>query len=367
VTPSGIEHHLGSVGGGEENQVLSANSLWVELSEPPLSAFLELISRQFSGVVNQVDFHHDPEGARRTINQWVETQTKNRIRELIPPGGLSAETSLALVNAIYFKGLWLMPFEKAETEEEDFRLASGQRVKVPLMRQVEVVRYQDADGFQAIDLAYEGGELSMLVLLPKRTKGLRSLEKRLSARMLHACVSRMRRQTVRLFLPRFRFTWGTANLRTQLTNLGMPLAFVSREADFSGINGKEPPSAESLFLSAVFHQAFLEVTERGTEAAAATAGGMVLGAAPGPKLPRRIPIFRADRPFLFAIRDRKSDSVLFLGRLSDPTPGGVTRQKWLQRLITRWVAARVGRWPPRPFGLPALSGGRRQPRGRYPQ
>ena len=315
--PSEIVHQLCLAGSGE-NQVLMANSLWAELSEPLLPTFLDLISRQFSGGVNHVDFRHDSESARRTINQWVETQTKGKIRELVPPDGLSAETSLALVNAIFFKGLWAVPFEKAETEEDDFRLASGRRARVPFMRQEEDFRYQDAEGFQAIDLAYEGDGLSMLVLLPKRKMGLKSLEKRLSARMLHACVARMRRQPVRLFLPRFRFGWGTADLRMPLTNLGMPLAFASREADFSGMNGKEPPSVESLFLSAVFHQAQLEVTERGTEAAAATAAVMFLGASLGPSLPRRIPVFRADHPFLFAIRDRKSGSILFLGRLSEP-------------------------------------------------
>jgi serpin B len=322
AVPSEFKNHLRSVGNGE-NRVLSANSLWAELSEPLLPAFQDLISREFSGVVKQVDFRHDSEGARRTINQWVETQTDNRITELVPLGGLSAETSLALVNAIYFKGLWASPFETAETEKDDFYLETGGKVKAPLMSQEEVVvLYQDADGFQAIDLAYEGNELSMLVLLPKRKNGLGSLEKRLSAPMLQACVGRLRRQPVRLFLPRFRFSWGTADLRAPLENLGMAQAFSFQEADFSGMNGKEPPSVESLYLSAVFHQAFLEVTERGTRAAAATAAMMMPRSSLGPSLPRRIPVFRADHPFLFAIRDRKSNSFLFLGRLSDPTQEG---------------------------------------------
>jgi serpin B len=132
----------------------------------------------------------------------------------------------------------------------------------------------------------------------------------------------MRAQPVRLFLPRFKYAWGTVDVSAQLANLGMPLAFTPGAADFSGINGKEPQSEESLFLSAVFHRAHLEVTEEGTEAAAATAGTMLSLASPGPSRPPRVPVFRADHPFLFAIRDRNNGSILFLGRVSDPTREG---------------------------------------------
>ena len=176
-----------------------------------------------------------------------------------------------------------------------------------------------AEGFQAVDLAYRGIYLSMLVLLPERKDGLRDLEEQLSARMLHDCVARMSSREVKLLLPRFKITWGPENLLEQLTTLGMPLAFTPFQADFSGINGHEPPAEESLFLSAVVHKAFVEANEEGTEAAAATAVLMPATAALSPYKPPPVPIFRADHPFLFAIRDRNSRAILFLGRIADPT------------------------------------------------
>src|SRR5262245_44845145 len=159
----------------------------------------------------------------------------------------------------------------------------------------------------------------MLVLLPDRKDGLSDLERNLSARMLHDCVARMDTTEIKLFLPRFKITWGAVNLCDQLTELGMPLAFSRSQADFSGINGHHPPNEEALFLSAVFHKAFVEVNEEGTEAAAATAAFFEVLSLSALK-PPPLPIFRADHPFLFAILDRKSGAILFLGRVHDPTP-----------------------------------------------
>jgi serpin B len=167
-----------------------------------------------------------------------------------------------------------------------------------------------------VDLDYQGDDLSMLVLLPDQKDGLRDLEKALSARMLHDCVAQMVHGKVDLFLPRFTMTSAAVDLSAPLTALGMPLAFTRLGADFSGINGHPPPDEESLFLSGVFHKAFVEVNEEGTEAAAATAGfTMLLGAMKPPP----IPVFRADHPFLFAIRDQRSGAILFLGRMADPS------------------------------------------------
>jgi serpin B len=159
----------------------------------------------------------------------------------------------------------------------------------------------------------------MLVLLPDRKDGLRDLENKLSTRMLQDCVDQMEIREVKLFLPRFKITWGTVDMRNHLIALGMPLAFTRFQSDFSGINGYEPPHEESLFLSAVFHKTFVDVYEEGTEAAAATTDVLLAGAALWPPKPPPIPIFRADHPFLLAIRDRKSSVILFLGRIADPT------------------------------------------------
>lgn len=307
----------------DKYQMTVANSLWGQEGEPVQPEFLELIASHYEGQMELVDFRFGAEAARAEINRWVEDKTRQKIRDLIPSGSLSADTRLVLVNAVYFKGTWVLQFDKTGTRDEPFFREEGEKVQVPLMHQQrERVRYMKTGGYQAVELIYMGGDLSMLVLLPDRKDGLRDLEKKLSARMLHDCVARMQIREVKLFLPRFKITWGTVDLRDYLTALGMPLAFTRFKADFSGINGYEPPAEESLFLSAVFHKAFVDVYEEGTEAAAATGLLAVCGSAMRPSKPPPIPIFRADHPFLFAIRDRKSGAFLFLGRMVDPSREG---------------------------------------------
>ncbi len=298
-------------------EMVVTNSLWGQDGAPLKTEFLDLVARHYGGGMNLVDFRRAAEAARLTINRWVKDKTKQKIRELIPQGGLNADTRLVLVNAVYFKGMWVLPFHKAATRDEPFYLEDGGKVQAPLMHQQAQVRYLRANGFQAVELDYRGGVLSMLVLLPNKKNGLRDLEKKLSARMLHERVAKMREHEVELFLPTYKLTWGTVDLGGQLRALGMPLAFDHNRADFSGINGHEPSHKDSMFISSVFHKAFVEVNEEGTEAAAATAFGMV-GSARGSHKPP-VPIFRADHPFLFAIRDRKSSAILFFGRVANPT------------------------------------------------
>jgi len=308
---------LNAAGGGEYTMAV-ANSLWGQRGAPLQPAFLDLITQCYSGTMNLVDFHRGAEAARVMMNQWVEDTTRQKIRELIPPGGVDADTRLVLVNAVYFKGIWVQQFAKAATRDALFHLEGGGTVQAPMMHQQQDVRYVHSSGYQAVDLSYRGVDVSLLVLLPDRKDGLRNLEETLSASMLRDCVAHMDTHEVELFLPRFKISWGTVDARDQLTALGMPLAFERFRADFSGINGREPPHEDSLFISAVFHKAIVEMNEEGTEAAAATA---VMMPQPGcrPAIPPRVPLFRADHPFLFAIRDRKSGAILFLGRMADPT------------------------------------------------
>ena len=305
--------------GGDEYEMTVASSLWGQDDAPLQPGFLDLVARHYGGAVNLVDFSHAAESARTAMNRWVEDKTRKKIRDLIPSGGLGADTRLVLVNAVYFKGLWVLRFSRWATRDEPFYLEHGGKVRAPLMFQHERVLHLKAADYQAVDLIYRGGDLSMLVLLPDRRDGLRHLEARLSVRMLHDCALKMTRREVKLFVPRFKITWGSVDMREPLTGLGMPLAFTRSKANFSGINTYEPPAQESLFLSAVLHKAFVEVDEEGTEAAAATATLVRPSAAFLPSMPPRIPIFRADHPFLFAIRDRKTGTILFLGRVADPT------------------------------------------------
>ena len=294
-----------------------ANSLWGQSGDPFQPEFLDLIARHYGGGMNLVDFRRGAETARRTINRWVEDKTKQRIQELIPSGGVNGFTRLVLANAVYFKGMWASPFDKEATHHAPFYVDGGGQVEASLMHQTKEVRYLQAKGYQAVDIAYRGGDLSMLVLLPDRQDGLRDLEDQLTERALRDFTAQMETRKAKLFLPRFKITWGTTDVSSQLTALGMPLAFRPLEADFSGMNGHEPPHVDSLFISAVFHKAFVEVNEKGTEAAAATAVAMTYGARSSP--PPKIPLFRADHPFLFAIRDRRSGTIVFFGRISDPT------------------------------------------------
>jgi serpin B len=316
---SEIIQRLKSAGDGEYEMAV-ANSLWGQEAEPVQREFLELIASHYDGRMDLVDFRAGAEAARVEINRWIEDKTRQKIRDLIPSGGLDAETRLVLVNAVYFKGTWVLQFAKTATRDEPFYLEDGGKVQAPLMhQQPDRVLYMKSAGYQAVDLKYVGGELSMLVLLPDRKDGLRDLEKKLTTQMLRDCVAEMQIREVRLFLPRFKITWGSVDMSEYLEALGMPLAFTRFQADFSGINGYKPPNEESLFLSAVFHKAFVDVYEEGTEAAAATGLVAPRDAAMPLYKPPPIPIFRADHPFLFAIRDRKSGAFLFLGHVVDPS------------------------------------------------
>ena len=303
-------------GGGCEIAV--ANSLWGQDDGPLEAGFLDLITRHYGGGMNLVNFRRDPEGARTRINEWVEDRTRRKVRGLIPPRGVQADTGLVLANAVQFKGRWAYPFSKTATRDEPFHLESGATVLAPLMYERADVWYAGGDGYHAVDLPYEGRSLSTLVLLPYRSDGLLDLEKRLSAQMLRECAERMTLREVKLFLPRFRIEGGTTDMTVPLAALGMTLPFNRTQADFSGINGRRPPDDEALFFSAVFHHALVEVNEEGTEAAAATATAMTFGAMSAPaKGP--VPVFRADHPFLFATRHRRSGEILFVGRMADPT------------------------------------------------
>jgi len=307
--------------GSGDYELAVANSLWGQAGAPLEAGFLDVIMRHYGAGMNVVDFAGAADDARAAINRWVEDATRQRIRALIPVGSLDADTRLVLVNAVYFKGTWVLQFERALTRNELFHVESGKTVQAALMHRRSEVWYAHAAGYQAVQLDYRGDNLCMLVFLPDKQDGLCDLEQLLSGRALRDTVSRMRPREVELFLPRFRLTWGTFDVRDELAALGMPLAFSPLQADFSGINGRVPPHQDALFVSGVFHKAFVAVNEEGTEAAAATAVLAPPMASPSHRAPI-VPVFRADHPFLFAISDRKSGAILFYGRIVDPTLEG---------------------------------------------
>jgi serpin B len=269
---------------------------------------LNLIETDYGGCLNEVDFVTAAEAARKTINDWVENQTNSKIKNLIPEGVLDSMTRLVLTNAIYFKGNWARQFKKERTQNVPFTLLNGNKVDVPMMSQTADFNYIQTESFQGLELPYVNNELSMIILLPKNSNGLPELEGTVTINNLSKWLNELRKREVIVFVPKFKMTsqFGLADV---LKAMGMTNAFVPDVADFSGINGKR-----DLFISAVIHKAYVEVNEEGTEAAAATGVVMKLTSAG----PTQTPVFRADHPFLFVIRDNHSGSILFIGRVMNP-------------------------------------------------
>ncbi len=304
-----LQRQLSEAGKQKGIELNIANALWAQKSHPLLPAFLEIAKGGYQANVNQADFKTGAEAARAEINGWVAQQTKDKIQNILPPGSLDALTRLVLANAIYFKGVWAKPYDKAETSAQSFHLSMTRQADVPLMHHFDNVRYMEDPDFQAVDLPYASNELSMVILLPRQTEGCGELENRLTPALLSRSLSEMKQQKVEIFLPRFKLESGF-ELSGTLASMGMPDAF-GPKADFSGMDG-----TRLLYISGVFHKAWGEVNEEGTEAAAATVVAMRALAVMKPPPPP--PVFRADHPFIFFIRDTRSGSLLFLGRFADP-------------------------------------------------
>jgi len=291
--------------GGYELRV--ANALWGQEGYGFLDEFLELIKTNYGGRLNEVDFVRAAETARKTINTWVEKKTNDKIKNLIQKGVLDSMTRLVLTNAIYFKGNWARQFKEDRTKDAPFTLADGRKVDVAMMNQTGQFNYMETESFQGLELPYVDDELSMIILLPKEFDGLDEFEKTLTVGDLSEWMDELRDREVRVSIPKFKMT-SQFGLASVLKSMGMTDAF-SVNADFSGMNGRR-----DLFISAVIHKAYVDVNEEGTEAAAATAVTMKLTSIG----PSRIPVFCADHPFLFIIRDNHSGSILFIGRVMNP-------------------------------------------------
>jgi serpin B len=289
-----------------------ANSLWPQEKHPFLNAFLDLLKKRYGARVTALDYEHDPEGARAAINGWVNQNTWQKISEIIGPGMIDCLTRMVLVNAIYFKGAWATPFPASRTQPQPFYLRPDRAVVVPFMNEQDEFSYAENNRLQLLVLPYGKKQLHMVLVLPRAKDGLARLEDSLNPTNLAGWITQARQMEVKVAIPKFKIS-STTVLSEALQNLGMKDAFDGEQADFSGMDGK----VHWLNLSAVLHRAFIEVNEHGTEAAAIAAiFGRWLG-----RLSVEPPEFRADRPFLFLIRESTTGSLLFMGRVSEPETG----------------------------------------------
>lgn len=289
-----------------------ANAIWVQKDYTVLTDFVQMVKDKFAAEIHNIDIKSNPEAARIMINQWIQKQTADKIIDLISPSHLDPYTKLVITNAIYFKEKWTTQFNQSETKVDNFFTGGENPVKVEMMSRTgskDTFEYMENDYMQMLELPYIGGKLSMLVILPK-SNNIAELENSLTITNFDKWRNELKPQRVKVYIPKFRYQ-STSSLREDLKSMGMPTAFSWPGADFSGIDG-----TNMLCISEVIHSAFIEVNEEGTEASAATAVVERLGASFA-EAPAR-PIFKADHPFVFLIKDENTGSILFMGRMTNP-------------------------------------------------
>jgi serpin B len=291
-----------------------ANGLFGQTGYDFREPFLTLVKDNYGARLKPLDFVNDSAGATRHINQWVEERTGGRIRDIIA-GGLDRQTRLVLANAIYLKAPWAKAFSEKATKPEGFHVAGGIAVDVPTMSRHGMFGYAKREGFTAVGIPYSGGELQLLVLLPDEPNGLPALERKLTGDTFAEC-ARVEMQDLLLHLPKFKIEPATISLHSMLRALGLKTAFDEPKgsANFERIAPRK--KNDYLYISDVFHKTFINIDEKGTEAAAATVVRMLSFGFEG-EPPKPIEI-KVDRPFVFAIQHRPSGACLFIGRVPDP-------------------------------------------------
>jgi len=336
----------------DQYELTVANALWGEKTCPFEQPYIKTIGQYYkTGGILPCDFKNNFRAERLRINKWVEEQTQNRIKDLIPEGALDELTRLVLTNAIYFKGEWSKPFKESHTKPGDFSLAGGGKIQTPLMNAMNLDvgkyaafnadgslfdtpkmqkrgqkegYYPGKDGFAMLELPYKGEALSMVLVAPNDPAGLAAFEDKLTLERLSAWIGQLKKRKVHVQMPKFKletkYTLGDKDKPGALQKMGMVRAFTDPRrpdgADFTGMR-QTSDRRQRLYITKVLHKAFVEVNEKGTEAAAAT--GVVMSVPTG--APMNVPFtptFKADRPFVFLIRDVKTGSILFMGRMMNP-------------------------------------------------
>lgn len=285
-----------------------ANRLFGAVDAAFHPAFTTQLADAYDAPMTRLDFTR-PEVARNHVNQWVEERTNNRIKDFLPKRQLNARTRLVLVNATYFKASWQTPFLPMNTRKAPWHGAEGAKSEAMLMRNVGYRNYAEAEGVQIVELGYKSNQVSLVVVLPREKGALARVEKSLDLKTLKGWVGALKSKRVDVSLPRFKFTSPSIDLKEQLRTLGIERAFDPKLADFGGMSAEKP-----LFIGSVLHKATINLDEKGTEAAAATAVLMTAGGPP----PGKPLTFRADHPFLFFVRHRDTGAILFVGRMVKP-------------------------------------------------
>ena len=324
-----------------------ANALFGRKEYPFQQAYINLVGHNYFSLVKSLDFVSKPEPSRLYINQWVASHTNQKIKNLFAKGTISPLTALVLVNAIYFKGLWKLPFEKKSTKTDTFFLSASNTRKTRMMNVEEQFNYAEVSNLNCkiLELPYTGDEISMYILLPNTNNGLTALESQLTFAGLNAAIASMYKHLVGVHIPKFKMTF-QVNLKGILKSMGMTDMFNSNVADLSGIDG-----TRNLFVSDVVHKAYIDVNEEVTEAAGATGIGVGITSVQHPKT------FNANHPFLFFIREKVTGSILFSGRVVTPPKakggaagtGSGNNPPWCEGLskwmcnLTKWLKCKPER------------------------
>ncbi|WP_437572425.1 serpin family protein [Sorangium sp. So ce542] len=291
---------------GEGFRLNVVNALWGQIGYGFEAPFLDTLALNYGAGMRVVDFLGHKQEAVDLINGWVSDQTEGKIEKLVPLDAITPETVLVLTNAIYFNAAWRTPFEPTATADGPFEKADGTEVTVPLMHASLEMPYAEGEGYQAVAMPYDGDELSMVLVLPAKGT-LDAFEASLDAAKVDGIVGAMSEHLVETTMPKFKFEY-ELSLKKTLQAMGMEIAFTAGAADFTGINAEGQP-----YIQDVLHKAFVGVNEAGTEAAAATA--VIVGDESAP-VPASLALVN---PFLFLIRDNATGSILFVGRVADPS------------------------------------------------
>lgn len=283
-----------------------ANALWVQKNFKILKEYLNISQKFYFSFIKNLDFIKEPEKSVRVINSWISKKTKRKIKELISKDIITPLTRVIITSVIFFKGKWLKEFDKKNTKEEDFIISENKKVKVNMMRmEKEIFNYYEDKKIQVLEMPYDGEEISMFIFLPKNFE-IDSIDEYINYEKFKEIRESMKKEEIDIYIPKFKMET-KCSLNTYLQNMGIKDAFSDTEADFSGITGKR-----ELYISHALHKAFIEVNEEGTEATAATGIVMELKAV----IKRKI--FRADHPFIFLIYDKKTENIIFFGRIINP-------------------------------------------------